>query len=118
LELSKPYFILKSNEEDVSDQAMKVFNKYKEVQEHFDTKLKNQFDSSIIKLLFEDLAKFNSNKILEDSKIVTTGHLLSYLNMRTNRSFRNRFFVKMTKRLNLKFNTGLTYDNFQKFIIN
>jgi hypothetical protein len=114
--LSKPY-IIRHKEEDQSDQAMKVFKKYKEIQTHFDTKLKNKFESAIIQLLFEDLAKFNSNKVLEDLKAVTIGHLLSYLNMRTNRSFRNRFFVKMTKRLDLKLNTGLTPDSFQKFIL-
>lgn len=96
---------------------MKIFNKYKEIQAHFDTKLKNKFEIAIIKLLFEDLAKFNSSKPLDDPKAVTTGHLLSYLNMRTNKSFRNRFFVKMAKRLELKFNTGLTMDSFQKLIL-
>lgn len=96
---------------------MKIFNKYKEIQAHFDTKLKNKFEPAIIKLLFEDMAKFNSNKVLEDSKAVTTGHLLSYLNMRTNKSFRNRYFVKMAKRLELKFNTGLTIDSFSKLTL-
>lgn len=95
---------------------MKVFKKYKEIQTHFDNKLKNKFDSAIIKLLFEELVKFNSNKVVEDSKAVTTGHLLSYLNMRTNKSFRNRFFVKMAKRLDLKSNTGLTPESLQRII--
>lgn len=117
LELTKPYFILKSKEEDLSEQAMKIFNKYKEIQVHFDTKLKHKFEPTVIKLLFEDLAKFNSNKVLDDPRAVTTGHLLSYLNMRTNKSFRNRYFVKMAKRLELKFNTGLTIDSFNKLTL-
>lgn len=95
---------------------MKLFKKYKDIQTHFNEKLKHKFDSSIIKLLFEELAKFNSNKVLEDSKAVTIGHLLSYLNMRTNKSFRNRFFVKMVKRLDIKSNSGLTSESFQKII--
>jgi hypothetical protein len=70
----------------------------------------------IIRLLFEELAKFNSKKVVEEAKAVTVGHLLSYLNMRTNKSFRNRFFVKMTKRLELKPNSNLCEDSFQKLI--
>lgn len=114
--MSKPYFILKNKDGEEDEQALKVFNKYKEIQSHFDNKLKNQFDSSIIKLLFEELAKFNCNKMIEESNAATTGHLLSYLNMRTNRSYRNRFFVKMSKRLGVKPNTNLVPDSFRTVI--
>lgn len=85
------------------------------MQNHFESKLKEKFNPAIIKLLFEELAKFNSTKA-EEVKTVTIGHLLSYLNMRTNKSFRNRYFVKLNRRLELKPNSNLTIDSFQKLI--
>lgn len=62
-------------------------------------KLLGKFSSDIIDLLFEELTRFNFTKdSFTDSSSVTVGHLLSYLNMRTNKSFRNRSFVKLLKR--------------------
>jgi hypothetical protein len=81
-------------------------------------KLYKKFSSSVLKLLFEELAQFNFTKsALNDSDSVTVGHLLSYLNMRTNNSFRNRSFVKMLKRLGLRPNSFLTINSFEKLII-
>ena len=68
-------------------------------------------------MLFDELSKFNFTKSkLEDGESVTVGHLLSYVNMRTNRSFRNRFFVKMLKRLNLKSTSFLTIEAMKLFV--
>lgn len=46
----------------------------------------------------------------------TVGHLLSYLNMRTNKGFRNRSFVKMLKRLCLKGSVMLSVNSFAGLI--
>jgi hypothetical protein len=67
-------------------------------------------------MLFEELTRFNFTKTnFEDSNSVTVGHLLSYLNMRTNKSFRNRFSVKILKRLQLKPNSLLKVESLNLF---
>jgi hypothetical protein len=48
---------------------------------------------------------------MADDEGVTIGHLLSYLNMRTDNSFRNRFFIKMMKRLGMKANSTLGFHS-------
>lgn len=96
---------------------MKIYKKYKDIQSHFETKLKSKFEKDILAIFFDELAKFNSSKgKVEDSESVTIGHLLSYLNMRTNKSFRNRFFVKMMKRLNLKSSNILSLEALKCFV--
>lgn len=91
---------------------------YKDIENNFEIKLHRKFSLSILKVLFEELAQFNFTKsALNDCDSVTVGHLLSYLNMRTNKSFRNRSFVKMLKRLGLRSNSFLTMNSFGKLIV-
>lgn len=97
---------------------MQVYKMYTDIEGHFRAKLHHKFDLSVIKLLFEELAQFNFTKsALNDTDSVTVGHLLSYLNMRTNKSFRNRSFVKMLKRLGLRSNSFLSVHAFSRLIV-
>jgi hypothetical protein len=90
---------------------------YKDIESHYSSKLINNFSQSTIEMLFEELTRFNFTKTsLNDEASVTVGHLLSYLNMRTNKSFRNRSFVKMSKRLGLKSNGFLTINIFSRLM--
>lgn len=40
LEEKKPYFIFKYKEDQQREEALKLFNKYQKMQEHYDSKLK------------------------------------------------------------------------------
>ena len=87
------------------------------MQTYFNTKLKKRYDVSVINTLLDELSQFNFTKNdLQDKRNVTIGHLLSYLNMKTNKSLRNRYFVKMMKRLNLRGNQSLTFECLRIFI--
>ena len=87
------------------------------MQTYFNAKLKKRYDVSVINTLLDELSQFNFTKNdLQDKRNVTIGHLLSYLNMKTNKSLRNRYFVKMMKRLNLRGNQSLTFECLRIFI--
>ena len=102
LDSGKPYIKKKWSEEELKEEAFRLYKKYKEIETHFSAKLNHRFSPEVVNMLFEDLVQFNFTKTsMSDSRSVTVGHLLSYLNMRTTKNFRNRYFFKMLQRLGL-----------------
>ena len=103
------------SEQEIKQQAVEISEEYTEIQTHYQHKLCHQFSPSTIQLLFTQLSQFNS---ISGGRIqgISVGHLLSYINMRTNRSYRNRSVVKMLKRLKLKPNSMLNMQAFGQLI--
>ena len=102
LDSGKPFIKRKWSEEELKEEAFRLYKKYKESETHYSNKLHHRFTPEVVSMLFDDLVQFNfTNKSMCDSESVTVGHLLSYLNMRTSKNFRNRYFHKMLQRLGL-----------------
>lgn len=107
----KPSSQLKLSEDEQREEAYRLYSKYLQIEEHYERKLYHIFSPATISLLLEEVCSRSS----EGETGITVGDLLSYLNMRTSSSFRNRFFVKMMKRLGLKPNGRLTATALQHF---
>lgn len=109
---------VKYTQEGLEQEALKVYKKYKEIENHFRIKLENKFSREVVDILFDELNRFNfSIGDLGSHSSVTIGHLVSYLNMRTSKEFRNRSLIKLVKRMGLKCNSMLTFQAFHDFFL-
>jgi hypothetical protein len=63
---------------------------------YFENKLLYSFSHKTIEFLIEELEKCHSLKSNEELNV---GHLTSYVNMRTGKNLRNRYFYRILKRI-------------------